>query len=69
MNPLLTAVHGRHSEERRRNRQRTGKIAGNPQPREFVREQVRWSPGQISNRLRTDFPGQPGMRVVPETVN
>ncbi|MDQ0821613.1 hypothetical protein QFZ79_003989 [Arthrobacter sp. V4I6] len=45
-----------------------GKIAGNPQLREFVREQVRWTPRQISNRLRTDFPGQPEMRVVPETV-
>ena len=28
----------------------------------------RWSPRQISNRLRTDFPGQPEMHIVPETV-
>lgn len=42
------------SAERRRGRQRTGKIAGNPELREFVREHLkqRWSPRQISNRLR-----------------
>lgn len=58
------------SAERRRSRQRHGKIAGNPEPREFVREHLeqRWSPRQISNRLRADFPGQPDMQVVPETV-
>ena len=28
----------------------------------------RWSPRQISNRLRTDFPGQAEMHIVPETV-
>lgn len=58
------------SAERRRSRQRSGKIAGNPVLREFVKEHLaqRWSPRQISNRLRADFPGQPEMHVVPETV-
>lgn len=28
----------------------------------------RWNPRQLSNRLRADFPGQPEMHVVPETV-
>ena len=47
-----------------------GKIAGNPELREFVREHLkqRWSPRQISNRLRSDFPEQPEMHIVPETV-
>ena len=58
------------SAERRRSRQRTGKIAANPALQEFVREHLkqRWSPRQISNRLRANFPGQPEMHVVPETV-
>ncbi|WP_457973447.1 IS30 family transposase [Arthrobacter sp. D1-17] len=58
------------SAERRRSRQRTGKIAANPELQEFVREHLkqRWSPRQISNRLRANFPGQPEMHVVPETV-
>lgn len=58
------------SAKRRRSRQRTGKIAANPELREFVREHLkqRWSPRQISNRLRANFPGQPEMHVVPKTV-
>jgi transposase, IS30 family len=46
------------------------KIAGNPVLREFVKEHLeqRWSPRQISNRLRAEFPGQTEMHVVPETV-
>ena len=54
----------------RRSRHRNGKISSNPELREFVREHLkqRWSPRQISNRLRTDFPGQPEMHIVPETV-
>jgi IS30 family transposase len=58
------------SAERRRSRQRTGKIARNPELRDFVREHLeqRWSPRQISNRLRAVFPEQPEMHVVPETV-
>ncbi|MDQ0618521.1 IS30 family transposase [Arthrobacter globiformis] len=58
------------SAERRRSRQRSGKIAGNPELQDFVREHLeqRWSPRQISNRLRAVFPEQPEMHVVPETV-
>lgn len=42
----------------RRSRHRNGKISSNPELREFVREHLkqRWSPRQISNRIRTDFP-------------
>lgn len=58
------------SAKRRRSRQRSGKIASSPELLEFVREHLkqRWSPRQISNRLRAVFTGQPGMHVVPETV-
>ncbi|MCU1635535.1 MAG: hypothetical protein JWQ68_774, partial [Cryobacterium sp.] len=58
------------SAEGRRSRQRTGKIAGNPELRDVVSERLeqRWSPRQISKRLRSDFPGQPEMHVVPETI-
>lgn len=58
------------SAEQRRSRHRTAKIASNPELREFVREHLkrRWSPRQISNRLRADSPGQPEMHVVHETV-
>src|SRR5688572_10955851 len=47
------------SAERRRSPQRVGKIAENPELKEFVREHLkqRWSPHQISNRLRADFSG------------
>ncbi|MDQ0146987.1 hypothetical protein J2T23_002893 [Pseudarthrobacter niigatensis] len=56
--------------ESRRSRQRTWKIAAHPELREFVRKHLkqRWSPRQISNRLRTEFPGRPEMHVVPESV-
>ena len=59
------------SAESRRSWQRAGKIASNLVLREFVREHLEqsWSPRQISNRLRAEFPGQPEMHVAPETVN
>ena len=69
--PLVIIVRGGSARtERRRSRQRTGKIAGNPALRGFVREHLeqRWSPRQVSNRLRAEFSGQPQMHVVPETV-
>jgi IS30 family transposase len=58
------------SAERRRSRQRTGKIAGNAELQDFVREHLeqRWSPRQISTRLCALFPEQQEMHVVPETV-
>lgn len=58
------------SAERRRSRQRPAKMAANPDIQEFVREHLkqRWSPRQISNRLRAIIPGQPEMHVLPETV-
>jgi IS30 family transposase len=58
------------SAERRRCRQRSGKIAGNPQLLDFVREHLnqRWSPRQISKRLHAQYPGRPEMHLVPETI-
>ncbi|WP_410551507.1 helix-turn-helix domain-containing protein [Arthrobacter sp. SIMBA_036] len=56
--------------ERRRSREREGKIASNPELQEFVRQHLtqRWSPRQISNSLRATFPGRPEMHVAPATV-
>lgn len=58
------------SAERRRSRPRLGKIAASAELTEFVRTHLleRWSPRQISNRLRSEFPGRTEMQVVPETV-
>ena len=69
---MATIVRGQHSAAPNvdRNRQRPGKIEANPEVQEFVREHLkqRWSPRQISNRLRANFPQQPEMHIVPETV-
>jgi IS30 family transposase len=55
---------------RRRVRPKPGKIAGNPQLREAISDGLRrkWSPEQISRRLRRTFPGQPEMHVTHETI-
>jgi transposase, IS30 family len=54
----------------RRPRPKTGKIAANPGLRRIIQDGLdrRWSPEQIVRRLRRDFPHQPGMRVVHETI-
>jgi len=55
---------------RRRARPRPGKIAADPVLRQFVAERLekRWSPQQISQALRTEFPGEAARHVVPETI-
>ena len=54
----------------RRGRPKTGKIAGNAKLRDFIGEGLgrRWSPEQISRRLRQDFPDQPELHVTHETI-
>jgi IS30 family transposase len=54
----------------RRARPKTGKIAVNPQLRKAVAAGLarRWSPEQISRRLRRQFPSCPEMHVTHETI-
>ncbi|WP_241987505.1 IS30 family transposase, partial [Cryobacterium sp. MDB2-33-2] len=56
--------------EAARKRPRPGKIAGNPQLRDAISKHLleQWSPRQISHQLRIDFPGQPEMNVVHESI-
>ncbi len=55
---------------RRRARPRQGKIAADPVLRQFVAERLekRWSPEQVSQALRREFPDEPARRVVHETI-
>jgi IS30 family transposase len=55
---------------RRRARRRPGKIAADPVLRQFVQERLekRWSPEQISQALRREFPDEPARHVVHETI-
>ncbi len=54
----------------RRARPGRGKLLRDPVLREFVagRLKKRWSPEQISQALRVEFPGGPERHVVPETI-
>ena len=54
----------------RRARPRPGKIAGDPVLRRFVAERLekRWSPEQVSQALRREFPGDAARHVVHETI-
>jgi len=69
-----TGVYHPHRAQRRatarRARSKEGKLRRNPQLREFVQRHLdqRWSPEQISRALRREFPGQPGMHAVHETI-
>ena len=55
---------------RRLARPRPGKIAADPALRQFVLERLekRWSPEQVSQALRREFPDQPARHVVHETI-
>jgi IS30 family transposase len=55
---------------RRRARPRAGKIARDEVLRHFVQDRLekRWSPEQVSQALRTEFPADPGRHVVHETI-
>jgi transposase, IS30 family len=54
----------------RRPRPKPGKIGQNPELRDFVQDRLeeKWSPEQICQTLRIEFPGRPEMHVVHETV-
>ena len=54
----------------RRTRSRPGKLAGDAVLRQFVQERLerRWSPEQICQALRREFPGDPRRHVVHETI-
>jgi IS30 family transposase len=56
--------------EARRPRPKPGKIARNPELRRFIQDRltIRWSPEQICQALRSQFPDRPEMHVVHETV-
>ncbi|MFJ6523558.1 IS30 family transposase [Streptomyces filamentosus] len=54
----------------RRPRPKPGKIGQNPELRDFIQAHLtrRWSPEQICQALRRQFPDRPEMRVTHETV-
>ncbi len=54
----------------RRPRPRPTKIALNPEPRAKVQDLLdeRWSPEQVSRRLKRDFPDRPELHVCHETI-
>ena len=56
--------------EQRRARPKTGKLVADVELRAFVQDKLkrRWSPEQIAQALRSEFPGQPQRHVVPETI-
>ena len=63
-----TEAHARAHE--RAGRPKPAKLATNLELREKVEADLarRYSPEQIAGRLRVEFPGQPEMRVSPETI-
>jgi IS30 family transposase len=56
--------------EQRRARPKTGKLVADVELRAFVEGRLkrRWSPEQIAQALRSEFPGRPERHVVPETI-
>jgi len=56
--------------QERRPRPKPGKIATNQRLREIIQQrlEVKWSPEQISQSLRQDFPDQPQMHACHETI-
>jgi IS30 family transposase len=56
--------------EQRRARPKTGKFVADVDLRVFVQDKLkrRWSPEQIAQALRSEFPGQPHRHVAPETI-
>jgi transposase, IS30 family len=56
--------------EVRGRRPKEARLAGNEELRGWVQGklEMRWSPEQVSRRLKAEFPGRPEMRVSPETI-
>jgi transposase, IS30 family len=54
----------------RRARPKPGKLVADVELREFVQDRLkqRWSPEQIAQALRSQFPDQPHRHLVPETI-
>jgi IS30 family transposase len=67
--PYTAARAQKRYEQARRNCRRTTSLS-EPALRRYLFDKMTegWSPEQISGRLWLDFPGQPRMRVSPETV-
>ncbi|GIJ52477.1 IS30 family transposase [Virgisporangium aliadipatigenens] len=70
----VTGRYGPHLAQRladnRRPRPKTGKIAGNPALRDYVQAKLdlKWSPQQICQAVRVDFPDRPDMHLCHETI-
>jgi transposase, IS30 family len=64
------SVRAEQRAQRCAGRERPGKLAGSPRLLAAVREGLgeRWSPRQISARLRVDHPGDEEMRISHETI-
>jgi IS30 family transposase len=64
------AVRAQALAELRGRRPKTAKLAGNDELRCWVQGKLesKWSPEEISARLRREFPGRPEMRVSHETI-
>ena len=63
--------HAAHSRaQARRPRPKPGKIGQNPELRHFIQRHldIRWSPEQICQALRAQFPDRPEMHVAHETI-
>jgi IS30 family transposase len=56
--------------EARARRPKPAKLAAHPALRQVVQQRLeqRWSPQQISKRLKVDYPDQPAMQVSHETI-
>jgi IS30 family transposase len=56
--------------KQRRARPKTGKLVADVELRAFVEDKLkrRWSPEQIAQALRVEFPDQPHRHLVPETI-
>jgi len=56
--------------EQRRARPKVGKLVADRELRAFVEDKLmrRWSPEQIAQALRVEFPDQPRRHLVPETI-
>ena len=64
------AVAAQRRAEDRARRPKTAKLAGDGELREYVQGRLRkrWSPEEISARLKLEFPDRPEMRVSHETI-
>jgi IS30 family transposase len=66
------AVNAQYKADQRVKRPKAGKLAKNQRLRTYVQGKLsgkgRWSPEQISHRIRTEFPDDEDMRISHETI-